>query len=332
MLLESAAGALSLPVLLLLALLLDAAFGDPHLVFRFVPHPVALLGGLTGWFDRRLNRAQRSVASRTLRGLVVVVLMVLLAAAAGWLIADLAGRWRYGWVIELAVVTLLIAQRSLFDHVRAVARALERDGLEGGRAAVAHIVGRDPARLDGHGVARAAIESLAENFADGVTAPVFWYLLLGLPGLVACKAINTMDSMIGHRTPEHAAFGRAAARLDDAMNFLPARIAGVMIVAAALFAPSGRPWQAFRIMARDGRRHRSPNAGWPEAAMAGALSVALSGPRSYDGAASDEPWLGEEFPARIGPVEIRRALYLFAVACFVNFVVVAGIAWFFLAP
>lgn len=321
-----------LPVLLLVALLLDAALGDPRWLFRVVPHPVALFGALVGWFDRRLNRPQRSERARATRGALVAIFLVLLAALIGWAVIRLTQDWRFASIVELVLVTLLIAQRSLFDHVRDVARALDTGGLDGARTAVAHIVGRDPARLDAHGVARAAIESLAENFADGVVAPVFWYLLFGLPGLLVCKAINTMDSMIGHRTARHAAFGRVAARLDDAMNWLPARIAGVMIVVAALFTPKGAPARAFRVMARDGRRHRSPNAGWPEAAMAGALGVALSGPRSYAGGTSNEPWLGGEFPARIGPAEIRRALYLFAVACLVDFVVVAGVAWLTLAP
>jgi adenosylcobinamide-phosphate synthase len=331
MLLDPTTGPLSLPALLLAALLLDALVGDPRWLFRYLPHPVALIGSLVGWFDRRLNRPQRTAASRTIRGLVVTLFVVALAAVTGWLIATYTGEWRYGWIVEISTVTLLVAQRSLFDHVRDVARALDRDGVEGGRIAVAHIVGRDPAGLDAYGVARAAIESLAENFADGVVAPVFWYLVLGLPGLLAYKAVNTMDSMIGYRTPRHAAFGRAAARLDDALNWLPARIAGAMIVIAALFTPGGAPARAFRVMARDGGRHRSPNAGWPEAAMAGALAVALSGPRSYDGRKVAEPWLGEEFGARIGPPEIRRALYLFAVACLVDAIVVAAIAWFFLA-
>lgn len=331
MFLDPAIGPLALPVLLLAALLLDALIGDPPWLFRHLPHPVAAIGGLVGWLDRRLNRPQRSAASRTMRGALVMMFVLALAAAIGWVIAEFSGGWRFGWIVELVLVTLLVAQRSLFDHVLAVVRALDRDGVAGGRAAVAHIVGRDPAQLDVHGVARAAIESLAENFADGVVAPVFWYLLLGLPGLLAYKAANTMDSMIGHRTPRYADFGRAAARFDDALNWLPARIAGTIIVVASLFTPGGRPGRAFRIMARDGGKHRSPNAGWPEAAMAGALSVALSGPRSYGGKTVAEPWLGEEFAARIGPAEIRRALYLFAVACLVDAIIIAAVAWHFLA-
>lgn len=318
-------GGLAPPMILIAAFLLDALVGEFGPLFRVVPHPVVLIGRLTGWLDRRLNRERRSLRTRLARGVFVAVFMVALAGAAGWGLTVLAHELRYGWAIELLAVTILLAQRSLFDHVRAVGRALRREGLPAARAAVARIVGRDPETLDSHGVARAAIESLAENFADGVVAPAFWYLLFGLPGLFAYKAVNTMDSMIGYRTPRHAAFGRAAARLDDAMNFVPARIAGAMIVVAALFVPRGRPISSFRVMARDGRKHRSPNAGWPEAAMAGALGVALAGPRSYHGSAEASPWLGEEFSARIGEAEIRRALYLFVVACLMNAAIVAFI-------
>ena len=319
------------PIVLLAALLIDAIVGEFGLLFRVVPHPVAIIGGITGWLDKRLNRERRAAATRAVRGAVVVLIFAAVMAALGWLAADLSRSIPYGWGLELLLVVLLVAQRSLFDHVRAVGRALKRDGLAGGRAAVAHIVGRDPEQLDEHGVARASIESLAESFADGVGAPAFWYLLLGLPGLFVYKTINTMDSMIGYRTERHASFGMATARLDDALNYVPARIAGAFIVAAAMFVPKGLSSQALSVMLRDGGKHRSLNAGWPEAAMAGALSVSLSGPRRYDGEVVDEPWLGEEFPARIGEVEIRRALYLFVVACLVNAAVIAAIITFLIA-
>jgi adenosylcobinamide-phosphate synthase len=319
------------PVILLAALLLDAIFGEFGPLFRVLPHPVALIGGLTGWFDRRLNRENRSVGARLVRGAVVALLIAALAGGAGWLIAEFARTVRYGWIAELLAVTLLVAQRSLFDHVRAVARALEHDGLAGAREAVARIVGRDPHSLDEHGVARASIESLAESFADGVIAPVFWYLLFGLLGLCVYKAVNTMDSMIGYRTVRHAAFGRVAARLDDALNYVPARIAALLIVIAAAFVPRGHPLAALRVMARDGGRHRSPNAGWPEAAMAGAIGAALAGPRRYAGETENEPWIGAEFPARIGAGEIRRALFVFVVACLVNAMIVAFVGSLVLA-
>jgi adenosylcobinamide-phosphate synthase len=314
------------PAILFLALLLDALVGEFGPLFRILPHPVALMGGLIGWFDRRLNREQRSARTRVLRGSMVTLLMVGLAAVSGWFVLEVARRVPQGWIIEVIAVSLLIAQRSLFDHVRAVARGLDKHGLAGGRAAVAMIVGRDPETLDDHGVSRAAIESLAESFSDGVVAPVFWYLLFGLPGLLVYKAVNTMDSMIGYRTPRHDAFGRTAARLDDVMNYVPARIAAALIVLASVFVPRGRPASAFRVMARDGGQHRSPNAGWPEAAMAGALGVALSGPRSYQGKMTAQPWVGGEFSAQIGTGEIRRGLYLFVVACLLEAVIVALLA------
>tara|TARA_R110002110_G_scaffold415612_6_gene652131 strand:+ start:159439 stop:160434 length:996 start_codon:yes stop_codon:yes gene_type:complete len=317
---------LSPAAILFAALVIDAIFGEFGPLFRVIPHPVAIIGGLVGWLDRRLNRERRSDAARRMRGAVVVVLMVAIAAAIGWFVTDFARMFAYGWAVELAMVTLLIAQRSLFDHVRNVARALDRDGIEAARAAVARIVGRDPKSLDAHGVARASIESLAENFADGVVAPVFWFLLLGLPGLLVYKTVNTMDSMIGYRTPRHAAFGMVAARLDDALNFVPARIAAAMIVVASAFVPRGRPVSALRVMLRDGGKHRSPNAGWPEAAMAGGIGVALAGPRSYAGAVEEEPWVGGEFSAQIGSGDIRRALYLFVVACLFEAAIVALLA------
>jgi adenosylcobinamide-phosphate synthase len=317
---------LSIAAFLFAALVVDAVFGEFGPLFRVIPHPVAIVGGLIGWFDRCLNCEQRSDSARRARGAVVVLLMVVFAAAVGWGLTDVAHMFPHGWVVELTAVVLLVAQRSLFDHVRSVARALDCDGLEAGRVAVARIVGRDPKNLDAHGVARASIESLAENFADGVVAPVFWYLLLGLPGLLVYKTVNTMDSMIGYRTPRHAAFGMVAARLDDVLNYVPARIAAVMIVVASLFVPRGRPVSALRVMARDGGKHRSPNAGWPEAAMAGGIGVALAGPRSYDGAVEDEPWVGGEFSARAGSGDIRRALYLFVVACLFEAAIVALLA------
>jgi adenosylcobinamide-phosphate synthase len=319
------------PVVLLAALLIDAFVGEFGPLFRVVPHPVAIIGGITGWLDKRLNRECRASATRAVRGALVVLILTATMAVLGWLAADISRSIPCGWGLELLLVVLLLAQRSLFDHVRAVGRALKRDGLTGGRAAVAQIVGRDPEQLNEHGVARAAVESLAENFADGVVAPAFWYLLLGLPGLFVYKTVNTMDSMIGHRTEQHAAFGMVAARLDDALNYIPARIAGAFIVAAVMFVPKGLSSQALSVMLRDGGKHRSPNAGWPEAAIAGALSISLSGPRRYDGKVVDEPWLGEEFTALIGPPEIHRALYLFIVACLVNASVITAIIIFLIA-
>src|SRR5258707_7569925 len=196
-----------------------------------------------------------------------------------------------GVAIEALVIGILLAQRGLYEHVAAVAVALERGGLPSGREAVRHIVGRDPMRLDAPGVARAGIESLAENFSDGVVAPVFWYLLLGLPGLFAYKMANTLDSMIGHQTSRYRAFGWAAARFDDGLNLVPARLSGLLLVAAAMFAGEAAAGRALGAMLRDAKKHHSPNAGWPEAAVARALSLALAAPRHYDDRHGEDPWV-----------------------------------------
>jgi adenosylcobinamide-phosphate synthase len=303
------------PLLVLLgALLLDAAAGDMPRLFRTLPHPIVLVGRAIAWLDIRLNREQRSEYTRFVRGIVTVCALVLAAALLGYLVHRLCQAIAFGWLIELVVIAVLVAQRSLFDRVRDVAVALTDDGLAGGRKAVAHIVGRDPASLDAHGVARAGIESLAENFSDGVVAPVFWTLLLGLPGLFVYKTANTLDSMIGHRTPRYRSFGWAAARFDDLLNLIPARLSGLLIALAAALAPQARGGPALRIMLRDAGKHRSPNSGWPEAAIAGALDLALAGPRRYAGEIVADPWLGDG-KARATPLDMHRALLVFAIAC-----------------
>ncbi len=312
-------------ILLLFALILDAYIGDPPGIYRLVPHPVALMGRMAAGLERRLNRADRGVVTRRVRGVLVVVVLVGLAAAAGVAIERLARAVPFGWFVELLLVMTLIAQNALYRHVKAVARALEDGGLDEGRAAVAHIVGRNPASLDEHGVARGAIESCAENLSDGVVAPVFWYVLLGLPGLLAYKMINTLDSEIGHRSPRYREFGATAARLDDAINYLPARLTGLIVALAALFVPAANPLRALGAMLSDARKHRSLNAGWPEAAMAGALDLALAGPRRYGEAVVKDAWMGDG-RARAMPLDIRRSLYLFVVACLIDAGFVAALA------
>ena len=315
------------PLLLLAAgLAIDAWFGDMPALFARIPHPIVLAGRGVAFFDRKLNREIRSEQSRRTRGIITVIVLVGGAAALGWVIEQLCRGSLAGVAIEILLIAILVAQRSLFDHVAAVARALADGGLLAGREAVRHIVGRDPASLDAHGVARAAIESLAENFSDGVVAPVFWYLVLGLPGLFAYKMANTLDSMIGHRTPHYRAFGWAAARFDDLANLVPARISGVLIAAAAFFAREGRPSRALVIMLRDGRKHRSLNAGWPEGAMAGALGLALAGPRRYAEGVVADPWVGEG-TARAAPADIARALMIYRNACLIEWGLLIG-AWF----
>jgi len=311
--------------ILLLALAFDLAFGDMASVFRYLPHPVVLAGGTIAFLDRRLNRPRRSDAARRARGLAAVVALAMAAAALGWAVAEYRTFIPFGWAAEALIVAVLLAQRSLYEHVAAVAKALQSQGLAAGRQEVAKIVGRDPDSLDEYGVARAAIESLFENFSDGVVAPAFWYAVLGLPGLFVYKTASTLDSMIGHRSPKYLHFGWAAARFDDGLNWLPARITGGLVCLAALFLPAAKSGEALRTMVGDANKHRSPNAGWPEAAAAGALGLALGGPRAYGGAATQEPWLGEG-RARATAADIARALTLYLVAASCLAVVLLGCA------
>ena len=310
--------------LLLIALLLDAYLGDARMPFRLFRHPVEIIGSLIDWFDRKLNRENRPPVDRALRGALVVVLVAGLAGTVGWCGSWLTQHHDFGWVPELFLLTALLAGRGLYDRVRAVGVGLE-NSLEEGREAVSHIVGRAPQHLDDHGVARAAIESCAENFSDGLIAPVFWYVLFGLPGLMVYKAVNTMDSMIGHMTPKYRAFGMAAARLDDVLNLIPARLSGLFLVVAAIFTPGAHPLKAFKIMLRDSGKHRSMNAGWPEGAAAGALDIALAGPRRYSKRVVDDPWVGEG-TARVTVKDIRRMLYLYVNASLINGAWVAALA------
>ena len=303
------------PLLLLLAgLVLDAFAPDLPESWRRIPHPVVLAGRAIAWAEARLNRPQRSVSDRVWRGLLLCAALVLLAGGIGFALSWLARAAAFGVLIEIALIAWLLAQRSLYDHVRAVAVALEAGGEAAGRAAVAHIVGRDPDCLDRHGIARAAIESLAENFSDAVVAPVFWYVLFGLPGLLVYKMVNTLDSMVGYRSERYRAFGWASARLDDGLNLAPARLSALLIAGAALVVPGADPRRALAIMRRDHGRHRSPNSGWPEAAMAGALGLALAGPRIYPGQAPEGAWIGDG-RRDAEPADIRAALRIFVGAC-----------------
>ncbi|HTH15977.1 MAG TPA: adenosylcobinamide-phosphate synthase CbiB [Magnetospirillum sp.] len=313
-------------LMLFMALAVDAVFGEMGPLFRVLPHPVVLIGRLIGRLDKRLNKPSLPEADRRVRGVVLVALMAALALGLGFAIAFVARAVPHLWLLEVLVAATLVAQRSLFNHVDDVARALEHNGLEAGRYAVSRIVGRDPQSLDEHGVARAAIESLAENFSDAVVAPVFWYVLLGLPGLLLYKTVNTLDSMVGYRNDKYRAFGWASARLDDAMNIVPARLAGLIIALAAIVAAKGRPLRAIRTMISDARHHKSPNSGWPEAAMAGALDLALGGPRKYPGLVVDEKWIGQG-RARATIADIDRSLHLFSAACLIDAGLVVLVLW-----
>ena len=306
------------------ALAFDAVIGDPDWLWRRAPHPVVWIGRAIGFLERRLNRESWPPLSRKLAGVATVIVLVSAAVLIGGLVEDLFDPGLFGVVVKGLLAAVLIAQRSLYQHVARVHRAFGDGGLAAARQAVAMIVGRDPERLDSAGVARAAVESAAENFSDGVVAPVFWLALLGLPGLIAYKAINTADSMIGHRSPRYQDFGWAAARLDDLVNLAPARLTGLLI---ALVAPvgGGSIATSLRLMLRDAGKHRSPNAGWPESAMAGALGIALAGPRAYAEGVVNDPLLNAE--GRIAaPDDIRRALRILVAACALQFAIYAALA------
>ncbi len=273
--------------LLALAMCLDAALGEPRWLWSRIPHPAVLLGRLIGWADARFNKG----TSRKGKGAIAVAALTLAMLILGNILAA------FGWLPELLLAAILLAQRSLVDHVRAVGDGL-RLSLGEGRRAVARIVSRDTAAMDADAVSRSAIESAAENLSDGVIAPAFWFLVAGLPGLLVYKAINTADSMIGYRTPRHEQFGWAAARFDDLLNWIPARLTALLIGATHNVLSD---WSAIRT---DARLHRSPNAGWPEAAMARALGVAISGPRAYDGEMRDFPFVNATGRRNLGPDEI----------------------------
>ena len=312
-------------ILLLLAMGIEAYVGEAAFIFKRIKHPIAIIGSLIGYFDDKLNRPKRPEMDRALRGAFVVLFMVSLSAAIGVSIMWLTFNVKWGWVIECALLVAMLASRGLYDAVARVAKGLELHGLQGGRDAVKHIVGRDPKTLDAPGVARAAIESLAENFGDAVAGPIFWYVLFGLPGILVYKTVNTMDSMIGHKTPRHRAFGFTAARLDDVLNVIPARLSALIFAAAAVFVPTANPKTAIKTAMRDAKKHRSFNAGWPEGAVAGALGLALAGPRTYGTEIITDDWMGDG-RAKATHKDIERALYLYGVACLITGGIVGVIA------
>ena len=304
------------PTVLAAALVIEAVAGYPDALYAQIRHPVVWIGALIDRLDRMLNHDDATDWRRRLAGVLALGVLLTVVGAAASLVAGICRALPLGWLLEAALACTLLAQRSLYDHVAAVAKALRSGGLAAGREAVGRIVGRNPATLDEPAVARATIESLAENFSDGVVAPAVWLLVGGLPGLALYKASNTADSMIGHRTPRHEAFGWAAARFDDLVNLPGSRAAALLLTAAAAFTEGASPQQAWASVRADAGRHRSPNAGWPEAAMAGALDLRLGGPRTYGGTRIMDSWLG---PGRTAATadDIDRALALYRGACMV---------------
>jgi adenosylcobinamide-phosphate synthase len=310
------------------ALALEAIFGYPAFLLRRIGHPVMWIGALIGATESRLNQQSLSARAQKLYGVAALVFWLVCVGVCG-VVMRLFGTSILGELVLALLATSLLAQRSLYEHVHAVATALEHQGLESARTAVSRIVGRNAADLDEAGIARAAIESLAENFSDGVVAPAFWLAAGGLTGAMLYKTINTADSMIGHRTPRFANFGWSSARLDDLVNLPAARLAALLFAAAAAFggfAPAREVWRAAR---RDAPKHLSPNAGWPEAAMAGALGLKLGGPRVYGENVVDGAFMGD---GRRDPnaKDIFRALALFRRAATIQIFAYTALALVFM--
>jgi adenosylcobinamide-phosphate synthase len=306
-------------------MLIELCAGYPVALLRGIGHPVTWIGRLITALDRLLNRDTAEANWRRGAGVIAILPLLGIVGTIAFVVEHELLRLPFGLLAVAVIASTLIAQRSLHRHVADVATALERGGVIAGRAAVAKIVGRDPETLDAAGVARAAIESLAENFSDAVVAPVFWMAIAGLPGAALYKAINTADSMIGHRTPRHEAFGWAAARLDDLVNLPASRLSALLLVAAAALNKTASAAAAWRAVVRDASRHRSPNAGYPEAAMAGALGLSLAGPRVYGGVKIDDATMGDgRRDATVA--DIRQALMLYRYADTILLVLIAAIA------
>ncbi|WP_339714995.1 adenosylcobinamide-phosphate synthase CbiB [uncultured Sneathiella sp.] len=314
------------PLIILLALLIDALAGDPKWLYRAIPHPVVLLGKLISVLETRTNDGGKSSRQQFVSGAQCCAAVIIVAVLVGSAIATLCQAIPAGMILLAVLASSLIAWHGLYIHVRDVRVGLECS-LGEGRAAISHIVGRDPEKLEESAISRAAIESLAENFSDGTVAPIFWFALLGLPGLCAYKAINTLDSMIGHHNTRYEFFGKAAARIDDVANYIPARLAAILIVVAACFVKGANAKAALKAIFRDASYHRSFNAGWPEAAMAGALGIALAGPRMYDGIEVSDHWMNGAGIRAGSSEQIFRALLLYRVAGGLIMALLLGLAF-----
>jgi adenosylcobinamide-phosphate synthase len=304
-------------LILVLALVLDRILGDPDWLWSRMSHPVVVFGKLIDIFDRRFNLKHLSGMIRRRNGILSIISLLFIALIAGWVVHGLLAF--FGWLgimLEAFLVAVFMAQKSLTDHVNDVSKALRSEGLQGGRAAVSRIVGRDPETLDEAGICRAAIESLAENFSDGVVAPALWYAIFGLPGLFIYKMLNTADSMIGHKSETYIDFGWAAARLDDLANWPAARLS-ILLIAVGAFAKNGLAalGNTIRVAVRDGGLHRSPNSGRPEAAMAGALDIQLAGPRVYGGETVREPMINGAGRDIATVSDIEAGVSIFHSAC-----------------
>ena len=307
------------------ALLFEALFGYPQALYRAIGHPVTWIGALITLLDKTLNRSQWSFVMRRASGVLALLLLLGLTGGLTLFAEHYLIQTQEGVVLAILLAATLPAQRSLNDHVLAVANALDNGGIAAGRTSVGMIVGRNTAVLDEAGISRAAIESLAENFSDGVVAPIFWTAMFSLTGGVLYKAANTADSMIGHKSEKYHAFGWAAARFDDLVNLPASRISAVLIILAAALIPGCSAWNAIKAVRRDAPHHRSPNAGWPEAAMAGALGLKIAGPRLYGTEMVEDAYMGDG-RREANTKDIRRALRVYRVAAVIEGVVVIALA------
>ena len=276
----------------ILAMMIDRLLGEPDWLYRQMHHPVAFIGRSITWFESQLLDVNAQPSRQRYLGIAVLFVLVIAGIIAGWSLEWLLSKLPLALIWIAVPIAMFLAHRSLIDHVKDVALGLEQN-VQAARKSVARIVGRDPEVLDEHGIARAAVESLAENLSDAVIAPLFWTLVGGLPGLIVYKTVNTLDSMIGYQNDRYRHFGWASARFDDLLNLIPARITALLLIGASVAVREANPGEGLRIMRRDARQHRSPNAGYPEAAMAGTLNFKLSGPRAYHGGMTKQPWVGD---------------------------------------
>lgn len=314
-------------LILVLAIVLDMLVGDPDWIWRRIPHPVVWFGQVISILDRYLNRIRDNRQRRKRFGVLAVLIMLTIAMLAGVLFSYIFGHLGViGFAIEIIIVAVLIAQKSMSDHIKNIITPLSLGDIEGARYAVSMIVGRQTSEMNASDVTRSSIESLAENFSDGVVAPVFWYALLGLPGILMYKMLNTADSMIGHKTVEYEDFGWASAKLDDLANWLPARLSALLIAFAALISIGPKSFKdAIWTVLNNASLHRSPNAGWPETAMAGALGIVLSGPRSYGDKVTHEPYLNPTGRLELTHLDLEKSCKLFWLSCILEAVFIVVI-------
>ncbi len=318
-------GAVDPLILLFLALIVEAYAGQLSVLARIAGHPTSVIADFVNWFDHKLNRETRSQGDRAVRGAIAALVLVAASLIVGWCIAWLSRNFPFAWVLELILLVMLISQRGISTPVLMVGRALRDEGLEPARQKLSRLVKEAPEKMDEHSIVRAGIETLTIAFAERAVAPVFWYVLFGFPGLLTFVTVSQMAAEIGHKTERHKAFGFTAARLNDILLLIPAPLSGLFLVLASLFTPSANPIHAVRTMLKDAGNYRSLSKGWPLGAMAGALGFALGGPRKFTQATISEPWVGSG-TAQVTHQDIRRALYLFAVACLINSAWVGALA------